>query len=315
MTIQIKNRFSGAVLFETEAETLGEAVKKALSARANLADANLAGADLADANLAGANLAGANLAGAYLAGANLADAYLAGADLAGADLAGANLARADLADANLADANLAGADLADANLAGANLAGANLAGAYLAGANLADAYLADADLADAYLADADLADAYLAPADLARARRAPASLADHKDPETPYARNVTASASTHEERAKKFRERYPNVPVVENLDSKILEAISSGGGTLDMGNWHSCETTHCRAGWAIHLAGAAGYKLESDMGDDPQRAGRAIYRASTGRVPHFFATNEQALADIKRCAAEEADQTPDGGAG
>jgi hypothetical protein len=45
----------------------------AVKARANLADAYLAGANLADAYLADAYLAGANLADAYLAGANLAD--------------------------------------------------------------------------------------------------------------------------------------------------------------------------------------------------------------------------------------------------
>jgi len=102
-------------------------------ARANLADADLAGANLADANLAGAYLAGADLAGANLADANLAGAYLAGADLAGANLA----------DANLAGAYLAGADLAGANLADANLAGAYLAGADLAGANLASPHIID----------------------------------------------------------------------------------------------------------------------------------------------------------------------------
>jgi hypothetical protein len=72
-----------------------------------------------------------------------------------------------------------------------------------------------------------------------------------------------------------------------------------------MGHWHdeSCRTTHCRAGWAIHLAGAAGYALEKQHG--PQRAGAMLYRASTGRAPHFFASNERALEDIRRCAELE----------
>jgi hypothetical protein len=68
-----------------------------------------------------------------------------------------------------------------------------------------------------------------------------------------------------------------------------------------MTTWHTCETTHCRAGWAIHLAGAHGAKLESQVG--PFRAGIAIYTASTGRVPHFFASTKNALKDIERCAA------------
>ncbi|MFP5204059.1 MAG: pentapeptide repeat-containing protein [Acidobacteriota bacterium] len=109
-TVEIKNRWTGEVIFtaevaaslETSALKLGAAVKIAIKAGANLAGANLAGANLADADLADADLAGANLADANLAGANLARAYLAGANLARADLAGA-----DLADANLAGANLA----------------------------------------------------------------------------------------------------------------------------------------------------------------------------------------------------------------
>jgi uncharacterized protein YjbI with pentapeptide repeats len=104
MTFEIKNRFSGKVLFSAGVSSMKLCVEAAVEARANLT-----GADLAGANLAGANLAGANLAGA--------------------DLYGANLARADLTGANLAGANLAGANLSGANLAGANLSGANLAGA------------------------------------------------------------------------------------------------------------------------------------------------------------------------------------------
>jgi hypothetical protein len=254
------------------------------------ARANLARAYLADANLADANLAGAYLAGAYLAGANLADANLAGANLAGANLAGANLAGANLADAYLADANLARANLADAYLADAYLADAYLADANLAGANLADAYLADADLADA---------------DLAGARNVPQLPASTDGaPREPYKRATTSEEvkARRVERAKQYRERYPEVPYVENLDARILDAITTGGGQLNMGEWHSCETTHCRAGWAVNLSGPAGYALEKEMG--PERAGAAIYRASTGRVPYFYGSTERTLEDIKRCADE-----------
>ena len=133
----------------------------------------------------------------------------------------------------------------DANLARADLTGANLTGAYLTDANLADAYLADAYLADAYLA-------------------------------------------------------------VEALDAKMLRVIESGAGKLQMDAWHTCKTTHCRAGWAITLAGVAGAELEAKHG--PHRAGIMIYRASTGRVPHFFASDERALDDIREQAATQAHQ-------
>ncbi len=121
MKFEIKNRFTGSVLFSVETETLKLAVELGVKARANLA--------------------GANLDGAYLAGAYLAGAYLARANLDGANLAGANLDGANLDGANLDGANLAGAYLDGAYLAGAYLAGAYLAGAYLAGAYLDGAYL------------------------------------------------------------------------------------------------------------------------------------------------------------------------------
>ena len=68
MKIQIKARFSAAVLFEHEAEnnTVSITLQAAVKARANLDGAYLDGANLAGAYLARAYLARANLAGAYL---------------------------------------------------------------------------------------------------------------------------------------------------------------------------------------------------------------------------------------------------------
>jgi hypothetical protein len=293
---EIKNR-AGKVLWSGEAASVATAVHKAASAGASLARANLA-----RANLEGAYLAGAYLEDAYLAGADFEGANLAGANLEGAYLAGADLEGANLEGANLAGANLAGADLAGADLAGAYLEGANLDGADLAGADLAGADLAGANLEGAYLAGADLAGAYLAGADLAGARNKP-DLSTHLEPKEPYVRKAP-SASARLESARQYRERNPKVPVVEHLDTKILDAVSSPGNALDMATWHTCETTHCRGGWAIHLAGPAGYALEERLGS-VEAAARAIYRASTGRVPHFYATNSRALEDIRRCAEED----------
>ncbi|MFJ0733924.1 pentapeptide repeat-containing protein [Bordetella bronchiseptica] len=281
---EIKNRYTGAVLFTAD---VPDDTKSGLIARVALEQAVKSGANLARANLAGANLAGANLAGA---------------DLARAYLAGANLADADLAGANLADADLAGAYLADAYLAGADLAGAYLAGANLAGADLADADLAGADLAGANLAGANLAGAYLARANLAGARNLPVGT-EATSPVEPYQRDTRHAAERNAARAARFRELNPTVPVVEALDAKILSAIENGRGGLEMGAWHTCETTHCRAGWAVHLAGEAGYALEREHG--PQYAGRMIYMASVGRAPHFFASNELAMADLREQAAQQ----------
>jgi uncharacterized protein YjbI with pentapeptide repeats len=73
MKIEIKSRFTGKVLFAHEAEEniIKITLKAALSAGANLRDADLYGADLCGANLRGANLCGANLYGADLYGDKL----------------------------------------------------------------------------------------------------------------------------------------------------------------------------------------------------------------------------------------------------
>jgi hypothetical protein len=231
MTIEIKHRFTDAVLFSSKtAKTVREALIEAIAARANLA--------------------GANLAGAYLARADLADAYLAGANLAGAYLARAYLARAYLADAYLAGAYLAGANLAGAYLARAYLAGANLAGANLAGAIGID----------------------------------------------------KAMATVSEPR--------PEVPVIPNIHRTLLAAVTAEGCKLDMSQWHVCETAHCRAGWIVTLAGEKGKALEEKLG--PARAASLIYKASdpTCRVPHWYAPNDRAMADIVACAEREAATSP-----
>ena len=71
--IEIKNRWSGKVIFEYESETntIKETVARAIDEQANLSDANLSDADLSDANLSGANLRGANLRHADLSDADL----------------------------------------------------------------------------------------------------------------------------------------------------------------------------------------------------------------------------------------------------
>ena len=92
-----------------------------------------------------------------------------------------------------------------------------------------------------------------------------------------------------------------NVPIVDDLDHRMLGAVEAGA--LDMRDW-PCGTTHCRAGWAITFGGHDGKKLESLVG--PEIAGRLIYEASTGRIaPDFYASNEDAIADIRRCAGVE----------
>ncbi len=100
-TFEIKNRFTGTVLYSGDGETLRDVVVAAVNSGANLSRASLSGADLTDASLSGANLSGANLFAANLDAAYLRGADLGGADLGVADLRGANLRAADLDGAEL----------------------------------------------------------------------------------------------------------------------------------------------------------------------------------------------------------------------
>ena len=159
-------------------------------------------------------------------------------------------------------ADLRGAILRGADLTGANLRGADLRGADLFGANLCSANLFGADLSGANLRGADLSGV-----DLRGADKAPLE-----------------------------------IPIVNDLDAAIHAKVCGVDppGTLNMSQWHTCETTHCRAGWAIHLAGEAGRRLEDAVG--ACAAGALIYHASTGRVPDFYAPDADALADICQLA-------------
>jgi uncharacterized protein YjbI with pentapeptide repeats len=118
---KIVHRYSQAILFEDESETIKEAAVKAVSRGADLRGAYLRGADLRGAYLTGAYLTGADLRGAYLTGAYLRGAYLTGAYLTGADLRGAYLRGADLGGADLRGAYLTGAYLTGADLTGAKI--------------------------------------------------------------------------------------------------------------------------------------------------------------------------------------------------
>lgn len=142
--------------------------------------------------------------------------------------------------------------------------GAEATRANLTRANLTGANLAGANLTGADLAWADLTRANLTGADLTRA----------------------------------------DIPTIPSIDKAILDAVKTDGCSLDMGDWHTCETAHCRAGWAITLAGEAGRNLEKKYG--PSVAGALIYAKSRPNkpIPNFYASNEDAMKDIEACAAE-----------
>ena len=95
----------------------------------------------------------------------------------------------------------------------------------------------------------------------------------------------------------------PTIPVIPNIHQSIY-AAASNPGALEMGDVHTCENTHCRAGWAIALAGAAGRALEKFY--NWELAAMMIYDASDPNFKinpaRFYDSNENALADMKKLA-------------
>ncbi len=99
------------------------------------------------------------------------------------------------------------------------------------------------------------------------------------------------------------------MPKIENIHQRLLEAVSAPKA-LYMGDWHSCKTTHCRAGWIVHLAGEAGYALERFH--NTALAAQLIYRESGFHINpcRFFDGSDAAMADIVACAEREKEEQP-----
>lgn len=160
--------------------------------------------------------------------------------------------------------------------------------AYENNADLRGAYLEDAYLRGVYLMGADLRDAYLRGADLEGA-----------DLTYAYLEGADLTGANFGEALS-----------ITNIHSAVYDAATRAKDALDMGKWHTCETTHCRAGWVTTLAGEAGKRLEGEIGTPA--AALAIYAASDpdyfsrDGIPDFYCTNEEALADMKRLAELEA---------
>ena len=98
----------------------------------------------------------------------------------------------------------------------------------------------------------------------------------------------------------------PPVPVISNIHQAVYAAASKPE-SLDMSTWHTCDNTHCWAGWVVTLAGDAGRQLE-DFFDTPLAAMKILDASSPLRVSpvRFFETNDEALAAMKLLAEQEA---------
>lgn len=86
------------------------------------------------------------------------------------------------------------------------------------------------------------------------------------------------------------------LPLIDafEINTAMLTACQREGA-LKMDAWHTCDSTHCRAGWAVILH-PQGKLLESIYGTNAAAA--LIYNACAGFVPDFYASNEDAMADI-----------------
>ena len=101
------------------------------------------------------------------------------------------------------------------------------------------------------------------------------------------------------------RKQDVTIPKIDNIHQKVYEAASQENA-LNMDSWHTCETTHCRAGWVVHLAGEKGKKLER-MFNTPMAA-LMIYKESSNikvGLNEFYKDNEKALENMKELAERE----------
>ena len=70
----------------------------------------------------------------------------------------------------------------------------------------------------------------------------------------------------------------------------VARAALASDDSLEMSDWHTCNTTHCIAGWAIHQAGALGWLLEQLHG--AEIAGLMLLGPDARR--YFYASNDEA---------------------
>lgn len=98
----------------------------------------------------------------------------------------------------------------------------------------------------------------------------------------------------------------PPIPVIPDIHKAVFAAVSQPKA-LDMGAWHTCETTHCRAGWVVHLAGEAGYALEAFH--NTELAAMLIYRESGYPInpARFHDSDKVAMDDMRKLAGIESE--------
>lgn len=82
------------------------------------------------------------------------------------------------------------------------------------------------------------------------------------------------------------------------------------GAECDETNW--CNTTHCRAGYAVCVAGKEGFDLERRVGRT-STAAILLYLKSTpaARIPNFYCDDATAMADLRERAKAQGYVSPE----
>ncbi len=165
-----------------------------------------------------------------------------------------------------ARADLQGTDLIGVDMTGANLCRAKLRDTKLSGADLSWAYLRGADLIGAKLIGAKLIGADLTGAKLSWANLQGANI-----------------------KGAQF-----DVEIEDGLLQRIANLVLSDNAKLAMHRVHICNTKHCIAGWACHLA-ARGKEMEVQYGWD--WAGLRLLGPEA--ATHFYDSDQNAIAWLR----------------
>lgn len=82
----------------------------------------------------------------------------------------------------------------------------------------------------------------------------------------------------------------PSVDEAAPLLRQVAQSALAAPDALDMRVWHTCETTHCIAGWAVALSGDKGRELEDRYGC----ADAGLLLLGAEAATHFYDGNKTA---------------------
>ena len=83
------------------------------------------------------------------------------------------------------------------------------------------------------------------------------------------------------------------LPIADDAPSRLLavaRAALASPNALEMGAWHTCETTHCVCGWAEHLGGSLAKLIIEQFGNDVG----GLMLLGVEAHSYFYSTNDQA---------------------